>query len=153
TLLKETPMHTVVLTCLVFATALLSNAARAQERLQQLTREDAIRMALERNPTLEAKRLELQATQAYRSFVEQTLLLDRQVTVIVGRNDTGKTSILHRFFDQYVFEGVIHSADVPRVAATSGPIQFSLTWDISEGDYDKFPLMAAFGKRGVRSLE
>jgi len=73
--------------------------------------------------------------------------------VIVGRNDSGKTSILNRFFDQFIFENVIHSPDVPRVAATSGPIQFSLTWDVTDGDYEKFPLLAAFGKRGVRSLE
>ena len=89
----------------------------------------------------------------YRSFIDQTLLLDRQVTVMVGRNDTGKTSILHRFFDQYVFEGVIHSADVPRVTGAAGPIQFSLTWEVADNDYDQFPLLEAFGKRGVRTLE
>src|SRR5712664_913642 len=57
-------MHMVGLTCLVLVTALLANVAGAQERLTQLTLEEAIRMALERNATLQAKQLELQSTQA-----------------------------------------------------------------------------------------
>jgi len=54
----------VGLTCLVFVTALLANVAGAQERLTQLTLAEAIRMALERNATLQAKQLELQSTHA-----------------------------------------------------------------------------------------
>src|SRR5262249_11486602 len=50
--------------CLVFVTALLPSVAGAQDRLTQLTREEAIRIALERNATLRAKQLELQSTQA-----------------------------------------------------------------------------------------
>ena len=57
-------MHIVGLTCLVFVTALLPSVAGAQDRLTQLTREEAIRIALERNATLRAKQLELQSTQA-----------------------------------------------------------------------------------------
>jgi len=45
-------MRIVGLTCLVFVTALLANVAGAQERLTQLTLDEAIRMALERNATL-----------------------------------------------------------------------------------------------------
>src|SRR5262250_178594 len=61
---KEKSMHIVGLTCLVFVTALLPSVAGAQDRLTQLTREEAIRIALERNATLRAKQLELQSTQA-----------------------------------------------------------------------------------------
>src|SRR5262245_5526129 len=57
-------MFIVVVSCLVFAAALLPTGVGALKRLSQLTREDAIRLALERNPTLEAKRLELRSTQA-----------------------------------------------------------------------------------------
>jgi len=57
-------MHIVGLTCLVFVTALLPSVAGAQDHLTQLTREEAIRIALERNATLRAKQLELQSTQA-----------------------------------------------------------------------------------------
>ncbi len=57
-------MHIVGLTCLVFVAALLADVSGAQERLTQLTLEEAIRMALERNATLQAKQLELQSTQA-----------------------------------------------------------------------------------------
>ena len=55
-------MRIVGLTCLVFVTALLANVAGAQERLTQLTLDEAIRMALERNATLQAKQPELQST-------------------------------------------------------------------------------------------
>ena len=61
---KGTSMHIVGLTCLVCVTVLLSSVAGAQERLTPLTLEEAIRMALEHNATLQAKQLELQATQA-----------------------------------------------------------------------------------------
>jgi len=57
-------MQFVSLTGLVFVTVLLSSVAGAQERLSLLTLEDAIRVALDRNATLQAKQLELQATQA-----------------------------------------------------------------------------------------
>src|SRR5262249_10622404 len=46
-----------------------------------------------------------------------------------------------------------HSADVPRVTGAAGPIQFSLTWDIADTDYDHFPLLRAFGRRDVCTLE
>ena len=54
-------MLIVVFTCIVVVTTLLPGAAGAEERLTPLTRDDAIRMALERNPTLRAKQLELQS--------------------------------------------------------------------------------------------
>src|SRR5215813_5821393 len=57
-------MHTVGITSLLFVTALLLGVAGAQERATQLTLEEAIRMALERNATLQAKQLELQSIQA-----------------------------------------------------------------------------------------
>jgi len=61
---KETPMLIMVFTCIVVVTTLLPGAAGAQERLAPLSREDAIRMALERNPTLQAKQRELQSVRA-----------------------------------------------------------------------------------------
>jgi len=55
-------MRIAVLGCLVFVTACLPDAVGAQ--VPQLTREEAIRMALARNATLQAKQLEVQSTQA-----------------------------------------------------------------------------------------
>jgi AAA ATPase domain len=52
-----------------------------------------------------------------------------------------------------LFEGAIHSADVPRLAGAGGPIDFSLTWTISDDDYDDFPLFDAFGRSGVKRLD
>ncbi|HKA58979.1 MAG TPA: TolC family protein, partial [Gemmatimonadales bacterium] len=57
-------MLIVVFTCIIVVTTLLPGAAGAEERLTPLSREDAIRMALERNPTLRAKQLELQSVRA-----------------------------------------------------------------------------------------
>jgi AAA domain, putative AbiEii toxin, Type IV TA system/AAA ATPase domain len=73
---------------------------------------------------------------AYRSFLNQTLELDPNVTVIVGRNDTGKTSLLYRFFDQYVWEHGVHSGDRPVVTGDGDRrIGYTLTWDITQADY------------------
>lgn len=91
---------------------------------------------------------------AYRSFLGQTLDLDPDVTVIVGRNDTGKTSLLYRFFDQYVWEHVVHSGDRPVV---TGPgdrhIGFSLTWDITEADYASISFPIDFQPPAAHRLE
>lgn len=43
----------------------------------------------------------------FMQFVDQLLHVDPYATIIVGRNDTGKTNILRWFFDQHVKEGVI----------------------------------------------
>ncbi len=91
---------------------------------------------------------------SYRSFVDQTLELDPNVTIIVGRNDTGKTSFLERFFDQYVYEHAIHSADRPQVADhRNQPIGFSLVWDVSAPDYPIFSFPTTFGTPAARTLE
>lgn len=88
----------------------------------------------------------------YRQFVDETLLVEPNVTVIVGRNDTGKTGLLRGFFDQPFYEGVIHSRDRPLVPGFRGdPIQFSLTWDLSADDYRRSQL-AAFGP-SVRTVQ
>lgn len=89
----------------------------------------------------------------YRQFVDETLLADPNVTVIVGRNDTGKTGLLRGFFDQPFYEGVIHSRDRPLVPGFRGdPIQFSLTWDVSGDDYTHSQLARALGP-SVRTVQ
>src|SRR5437867_10718958 len=87
-------------------------------------------------------RLELKS---FRQFIKQTLRIDPYVTVLVGRNDTGKTGLLRRFFDQYLFETVIHSSDRPQLPDARPPIEFSAFWDAEAGDELRFPLVEAFG--------
>src|SRR2546422_1686020 len=91
---------------------------------------------------------------AYRSFLDQTLELDPDVTVIVGRNDTGKTSLLYRFFDQYVWEQGVSSGDKP---AVTGPgdrhIGYTLAWDITEADYAAISFPDDFGAPAPHRLE
>jgi hypothetical protein len=52
---------------------------------------------------------------SYRQFVDQVLELPGDVTVIVDRNDAGKTGLLVRLIDHRFFERVIHGADQSRV--------------------------------------
>jgi hypothetical protein len=91
---------------------------------------------------------------AYRSFLNQTLEIDPDVTVVAGRNDTGKTSVLYRFFDQYVPGRSSGSGDYPKV---TGPgdrrLGFTATWDIAETDYQAFSLPNDFGEPGQHRLE
>lgn len=62
--------------------------------------------------------------------------------------------MLRQFFDQYIFNDVVHGRDRPeRVPGFEGePVSFSLTWDIAPEDYALFPLREAFGREGVRQL-
>ena len=94
------------------------------------------------------------AIHSYRQFVNQVLEIPERVTVLVGRNDAGKTALLNRLIDQHLFERVIHGADRSRVAGPAGPaISFEAVWDVSAADYDVFPLRNAFGRDDVRTLE
>jgi AAA ATPase domain/AAA domain len=91
---------------------------------------------------------------SYRQFVDQVLELPERVTVLVGRNDAGKTGLLNRLIDQHLFERVIHGADRSRVAGPAGAaISFEALWDVSAADYDAFPLRSAFGRDDVRTLD
>jgi AAA domain len=85
----------------------------------------------------------------FRQFVDQTLRLDPNVTVIVGRNDTGKTGLLWQFFNQPFYEGVLHSADRPLIReAHQQPIEFGMTWAIEPEDEPR--MTASFGRMGQR---
>jgi AAA domain len=91
-------------------------------------------------------RLERVRLIAYRQFIDEELRLDRRLTVIVGRNDTGKTGLLSRFFDQHFFEGVIHSADKPQLGGYSrNKIIFGLDWRVETSDYECVQYRNAFG--------
>jgi hypothetical protein len=86
---------------------------------------------------------------AFRHFIDQRLDLDSEVTVLVGRNDTGKTSVLNdfmrNFYGQWMF-----GTDGPKLpgGATMAPRQkYSLEWEIRDEDRDK--MSAAFGPAGA----
>jgi hypothetical protein len=91
----------------------------------------------------------------FRQFVDQRISIDPRVTIIVGKNDTGKTGFLRQFFDQHFYEGAIHSRDRPQVPGFEGnPISFSLRWEeVSSEDFKQFPLAVAFGSPDVRTIE
>jgi hypothetical protein len=95
---------------------------------------------------LEAMRLRRLELKSFRQFVKQSLRVDPYVTVLVGRNDTGKTNLLRQFFSQYLFETGINSADRPQLPGARPPIEFSAFWDVESGDESRFPLTAAFGE-------
>ena len=90
----------------------------------------------------------------YRQFIDEKLILDPYVTVIVGRNDTGKTGLLDHFFDQCVYEGIISSADQPLVPSHQNALTtFTMRWEIFPDDYDVIALPAEFGTSGHHILE
>jgi AAA ATPase domain/AAA domain len=95
-------------------------------------------------------RLELKA---FRQFVGQALKFDPYVTVLVGRNDTGKTALLRQFFPHYLYEEVVNSADRPSLPDARPPIEFAAVWQIEPGDEERFPLREAFGDARVRTIE
>lgn len=90
----------------------------------------------------------------YRQFIDQRLLIDPNVTTIVGRNDTGKTGLLSHFFDQSVYEGVIAGGDRPLVPGYQGAsTAFSMVWHITADDFDSIQFPEEFGTRGAKNLE
>src|SRR5271167_1663629 len=90
----------------------------------------------------------------YRQFIDERLVVDPNVTTIVGRNDTGKTGLLSHFFDQSVYEGVIAGGDRPMVPGYQGhPTAFSMVWRITAEDFDHIQFPVEFGTRGDKSLE
>jgi hypothetical protein len=92
------------------------------------------------------------AIHSYRQFVDQVLELPERVTVLVGRNDSGKTGLLTRLIDQHLLERVIHGADRSRVPGAGGAaISFDATWDVDPVDYAIFPLRDALGREAVRA--
>ncbi len=85
----------------------------------------------------------------FMQFVDESLECDRHVTVLVGRNDSGKTSLLRWFFDQHV-TGAFHSKAVSLVQGyENDPVSFELTWETEPGDSASFPLRDAFGRNDV----
>jgi hypothetical protein len=90
---------------------------------------------------------------SYRQFVDQRLELLPDVTVLVGRNDAGKTGFF-RLIDQHFFERTVHGADQSRVHDSGRqPISFDTAWDVSYDDYRDFGLRAAFDRDDVRTIE
>ncbi len=89
----------------------------------------------------------------FMQFVDQLLEIDPYATIIVGRNDTGKTNILRWFFDQHVKEGVIHGRARSQIEGYRGdPVAFDLEWETEPTDPDLYPLEKMFGRRDVRSI-
>jgi AAA domain-containing protein len=90
----------------------------------------------------------------FMQFIDQVLEVDPRVTVLVGRNDVGKTTILRWFFDQHVKERVIHGRARPLIKGhEADPISFRLLWETEERDRDRYPLKEAFGREDVRRIE
>ena len=90
----------------------------------------------------------------YRQFINEHLTVDPQVTVVVGRNDTGKTGLLDHFFHQCVYENVIAGGDRPQVPGYAMSLAaFSMVWDILPEDYDQISFPENFGPRGHHVLE
>ena len=85
----------------------------------------------------------------FRQFIEQELQVDPNVTVIVGRNDSGKTGFLRQFFSQPFYEGVLSSADRPLIqAARNHRIEFAMRWRVEAEDHER--VRTAFGVAGKR---
>lgn len=89
----------------------------------------------------------------FMQFVDQLLDIDPYATIVVGRNDTGKTNILRWFFDQHVKEGAIHGRARPLIEGYRGdPVAFDLEWQTEPADPDMYPLEEIFGRRDVRNI-
>lgn len=90
----------------------------------------------------------------FMQFIDQQLNVNPRVTVLVGRNDVGKTTILKWFFDQHVKEGAIHGRAKSLVKGyEADPISFSLLWKTEADDRNRYPLRAAFGREDVHRIE
>jgi hypothetical protein len=71
---------------------------------------------------------------AFRHFLDEKLDVDPSITAIVGRNDTGKTSLLSNLFEH--FYGIAyHARDNPNLPNHAPkPVRFSLVWQTESRD-------------------
>jgi len=90
----------------------------------------------------------------FRQFIDETISLDPRMTILVGRNDVGKTGFLFQFFDQCIFQEAIAGHDMPKVPDYHGDkIRYSMTWDVTDDDSNNFPLTEAFGPTPTREIQ
>lgn len=66
----------------------------------------------------------------FRTFVDETLHVERDATVLVGRNDTGKSSLLQALwlYGQVTSDGFRTVADTPELGDSPSPVEFLTTW-------------------------
>lgn len=73
----------------------------------------------------------------YRTFVHEALEVDPLATVLVGRNDTGKTSLLQALwlYGQIVANGFRTISETPELTGSSAPTEFVAGWaDVQSGE-------------------
>lgn len=73
----------------------------------------------------------------FRHFINQDICFDPYVTVLVGKNDTGKTNILFRLIEQNIAGGGGFSFDVSQLASrTQTGIKYNVIWNVESEDYN-----------------
>ncbi|HEC50215.1 MAG TPA: hypothetical protein ENI40_03550, partial [Candidatus Desulfofervidus auxilii] len=100
---------------------------------------------------MKLKKIELHS---FRHFKNQSLNIDPKVTVLVGKNDTGKTSILFRLLTQYLPGLGAWSIDVPRLPSVKEKeIKVDFIWKMEKEDFKAFSFKDIFGKDNFKEMK
>jgi predicted ATP-dependent endonuclease of OLD family len=91
----------------------------------------------------------------FAGFKDTELTLDPKVTVLVGRNDVGKTTLIRRLLSESFTHEYFWSGDVTRDPAVNnkGHIHFEMIWIFNDADNKKFDLPKTFDLPSVDSVK
>jgi len=100
---------------------------------------------------MKLKKIEIHS---FRHFKNQSLNIDPKVTVLVGKNDTGKTSILFRLLTQYLPGVGAWSIDVPRLPSVKEKeIKVDFIWKMEKEDFKVSSFKDIFGKDNFKEMK
>jgi len=90
----------------------------------------------------------------FRHLIDTKLKLNPNITVLVGKNDTGKSSILSKLFCNYIKPLAFAGSDLPKLKKiTDKSIEFSAIWRIEEDDFNKYKLNQSFSIKGLEIIK
>ena len=91
----------------------------------------------------------------FAGFKDTELTLDPKVTVLVGRNDVGKTTLIRRLLSESFTHEYFWSGDVTRDSAVNnkGHIHFEMIWIFNDADNKKFDLPKTLDLPSVDSVK
>ena len=100
---------------------------------------------------MKLKKIEIHS---FRHFKNQSLNIDPKVTVLVGKNGTGKTSILFELLTQYLPGLGAWSIDVSRLPSVEEKeIKVDFIWKMEKEDFKASSFKDIFGKDNFKEMK
>ncbi len=89
------------------------------------------------------------------NFIDQELWLDPRMTVLVGRNDVGKTNLLSWLLEQHYSVGVGAGAarsQLPDIPQEERRVEYAMTWGVGDEESKMFDMPTLLGVENIRTI-